>query len=91
MRIFIAALLIITLCTFSAVAEAQAAPDHMTISGKTWMVANGADTSAITVTVYDAGGNPVPAATVTFGVATPWALSTTTAVTDTFGTVMTVL
>ena len=60
MRLFIASLLIILICTFSVVADAQAAPDHMTISGKDWMVANGMDDSTITVTVYDVAGNPLP-------------------------------
>jgi protocatechuate 3,4-dioxygenase beta subunit len=91
MRLFVAAILIIIACTFSAVADAQPAPDHMTISAKDWMIANGADTSPIVVTVYDAAGNPLPAATVTFKGIPPWTLSTTTGVTDAFGRVTTTL
>ncbi|MDD1665831.1 MAG: Ig-like domain-containing protein [Methanomicrobiales archaeon] len=91
MRLYIAALLIIFICTFSAVADAQAVPDHMTISGKDWMVANGMDTSTITVTVYDVAGNPVPVATVTFKGTSPWTLSTTNGVTDASGRITTVL
>jgi protocatechuate 3,4-dioxygenase beta subunit len=91
MRIFIAALLIITICTFSAVAEAQAVPDHMFITrSKNWTVADGAETSTITATVYDLAGNPIPAATVTFKVDAPWALSTMNAATDAFGKATTV-
>ncbi|HVN65299.1 MAG TPA: Ig-like domain-containing protein [Methanomicrobiales archaeon] len=91
MRLFIAALLIIFLSTFSAVAEAQTAPDHLIITGKDWMVANGLDTSTIMVTVYDSAGNTIPAATVTFAVPSPWTLSTTTGVTDGLGRISTVL
>ena len=91
MRLFIAALLIILVCTFSAVADAQAAPDHMTISAKDWMVANGMDTSTITVTVYDMAGGPVPVATVTFNGTPPWTLSTMNGVTNAFGRTTTVL
>ena len=91
MRLFIAALLIILICTFSAVADAQAAPDHMTISAKDWMVANGMDSSTITVTVYDVAGNPLPVTTVTFKGTAPWTLSTMSGVTDSFGSITTVL
>jgi hypothetical protein len=89
MRLFIAALLIIFLSTFSAVADAQV-PDHMVVTGKDWMVANGLDTSTIMVTVYDSAGNPLPVATVTFTASSPWALSPGSAVTDSFGRVSTV-
>ncbi|HVP24726.1 MAG TPA: Ig-like domain-containing protein [Methanomicrobiales archaeon] len=89
MRLFITAFLIILICTLSAVAQAGAAPDHMTITGKNWMVANGADSSPITVTVYDISGTPIPSATVTFRVSAPWAMSPANGVTDGFGTVMT--
>ncbi|HXW98170.1 MAG TPA: Ig-like domain-containing protein [Methanomicrobiales archaeon] len=91
MRLYIATLLIILICTFTAVAEVKAAPDHMTITGKNWMVANGVDSSTITVTVLDAGGNPVPVATVVFQSSGPWTLSTTTGLTDSFGRITTVL
>jgi protocatechuate 3,4-dioxygenase beta subunit len=90
MRIFIAALLIIFLSTMAAVADAQPAPDHLTVTGKDWMVANGIDSSTITVTVYDPAGNPLPAATVTFAGASPWTLSAPTGVTDAFGRFSTV-
>ncbi|MDD1662883.1 MAG: Ig-like domain-containing protein, partial [Methanomicrobiales archaeon] len=66
-------------------------PDHMTITTKAWMVANGMDTSTITVTVYDMAGNPVPAATVAFKGTPPWTLSMTNGVTDAFGRITTVL
>ena len=89
MRFFITAMLIILICTVSAVAEAQAVPDHMTISGKDWMVANGVDSSLVTVTVFDASGNPVPVATVTFTGTAPWTLSAATGVTDASGRVTT--
>jgi hypothetical protein len=92
MRLFIATLLIILICTFSAVAGAQAAaPDHMTITAKDWMVANGVDTSTITVTVYDNAGNTLPVATVTFRAYSPWTLSPTSGVTDALGRITTVL
>jgi protocatechuate 3,4-dioxygenase beta subunit len=91
MRIFIAALLIISLSSFAAVADAQSAPDHLTITGKDWMVANGIDSSTITVTVYDSAGNPLPATTVTFTGTSPWTLSVPAVVTDGFGRVSTVL
>ncbi|HUK38393.1 MAG TPA: Ig-like domain-containing protein [Methanomicrobiales archaeon] len=91
MRLYIATLLIILICTFTAVAEVRAAPDHMTITGKDWMVANGLDSSTITVTVLDSGGNPVPVATVVFRLSGPWTLSMTTGVTDSFGRITTVL
>jgi protocatechuate 3,4-dioxygenase beta subunit len=90
MRLFIAALLIIFLSTFTAVADAQPAPDHMTITGKDWMIANGVDSSTITVTVFDAAGNPIPSATVTFAGAAPWTLSSPAGVTDAFGKYSTV-
>ena len=51
MRLVLAAFLVILICTFTAVAQAAAAPDHMTITGKDWMVANGVDSTAIAVTV----------------------------------------
>ena len=91
MRLFIAALLIILICTFSVVADAQAAPDHMTISAKDWMVANGMDSSTITVTVYDIAGNPLPVTTVTYKGTAPWTFSAMSGVTDSFGRTTTVL
>ena len=91
MKLFIAALLIIFLSTFSAIADAQPAPDHMIITGKDWMVANGADSSTLMVTVYDSAGNPLPVATVTFTVSSPWTLSSGSGVTDSLGRISTVL
>ncbi|HMA04386.1 MAG TPA: Ig-like domain-containing protein [Methanomicrobiales archaeon] len=91
MRLYILALLIIFLSTISAVADAQVAPDHMIISGKDWMVANGMDTSTITVTVYDTAGNPLPLVSVTLQGTPPWTLSATSGVTDPFGQITTVL
>jgi hypothetical protein len=92
MRLVITAFVIILICTLTAVAQAEAAaPDHMTISGKSWMVANGVDTSAITVKVYDAADNPIPVANVNFQVTFPWTLSVMSGVTDSFGTLTTVL
>ncbi|HTY53112.1 MAG TPA: Ig-like domain-containing protein [Methanomicrobiales archaeon] len=91
MRLVLAAFLVILICTFTAVAQAAAAPDHMTITGKDWMVANGVDSTAIAVTVYDSAGNPVPLADVTFRVNAPWALSAVTGRTDSFGKISTTL
>lgn len=91
MKLYIAALLIILLCTITAVADAQVAPDHMTISSKDWMIANGLDSSTITVTVYDAADNPLPVTTVTFTGTAPWTLSTAGGVTDSMGRITTVL
>lgn len=91
MRLFIAAFLIILICTLTAVAQAEAAPDRMTISGKDWMVANGVDSSSITVNVFDGAGNPIPVADVTFRVNAPWILSASSGRTDSSGTITTVL
>jgi len=91
MRLFITAFLIILICTLSAVAQAEAAPDHMTISAKDWMVANGVDSSAIAVTVFDEAGNPIPVADMTFRVNAPWSLSIVNGRTDSFGKITTSL
>jgi hypothetical protein len=91
MRLSITALLIILICTLSAVGQVKAAPDHMTISAKDWMVANGVDSSTLTVNVYDENGNPIPVADVSFRVEAPWTLLPVSGRTDALGKVTTVL
>ncbi|MDD1666927.1 MAG: Ig-like domain-containing protein [Methanomicrobiales archaeon] len=72
-------------------AQAEAAPDHMTMSAKDWMVANGVDVSTLTVNVYDASGDPIPVADVSFRVDAPWTVSPAGGRTDSLGKVTTVL
>ncbi|MDD1660666.1 MAG: Ig-like domain-containing protein, partial [Methanomicrobiales archaeon] len=63
-----------------------AIPDHMTITGDNWMVADNLDTSPVTVTVRDAGNSPVAGAKVTFQIQDPWRMTTQSVVSGPDGT-----
>ncbi|MDD1654627.1 MAG: VWA domain-containing protein [Methanomicrobiales archaeon] len=64
-----------------------AIPDHMSITGDDWMIADSLDTSPVTVTVRDAGNAPVEGATVTFQIQDPWQMTTDSVLTGPDGTV----
>lgn len=51
-------------------------------SSKGWIMANGAESSTITVSVTDGGNNPISGAAITLSVSSPWAVSDSVLVTD---------
>ena len=90
MRVSRAGIFLVGMLLLVACAEA-AIPDHMTITGDDWMIADNLDTSPITVTVLDAENVPVWGAQVTFQVNGTWSLTTQSAATGSAGTAISVL
>ena len=90
MRVLRAGIILVGVLLLVTSVEA-AIPDHMTITGDDWMVADNLDTSPVTVTVLDADNFPVSGAQVTFQVDGTWSLTPHTATTGSPGTATTVL
>ncbi len=90
MRVLRAGIFLVGVLLLVSCAEA-AIPDHMTITGDGWMIADNMDTSPITVTVLDTDNIPVSGAQVTFQVNGTWSLTPQSATTGSPGTATTVL